>query len=80
MTQDEERIRANDAQRIIRELEPHIMAMRAQLLMGFENTSFDQSDERDEIWRQYKSLKAMERNLSSIVTTGKMGQTLSVKG
>ena len=79
MTPDEERIRANDAQRIIRELEPHIMAMRAQLLMGFENTAFDQSAERDEIWRQYKSLKAMERNLSSIIMTGKMAQTLDSK-
>ena len=71
MTADEERIRANDAQRIMRELEPHITAMRAQLLMGFENSKYDDSDIRDEIWRQYKTLKSLERNLSSIIMTGK---------
>jgi len=54
--------------------------MRAQLLMGFENSKYDDSDIRDEIWRQYKTLKSLERNLSSIIMTGKMGQTLSVKG
>lgn len=76
MTQDEERKRANDAERISRELQPHVTAMRAQLLMGFENTSYDQTSERDEIWRQYKALKALERNLSSIIMTGKMAQTI----
>ena len=80
MTQEEERIRANDAERLMREIAPHITSMRAQLLMGFENTAFDQSDERDEIWRQYKALKALERNLSSIITTGKMAQRLDNQG
>lgn len=80
MTPEEEKKRANDAQRILRELEPHINAMRGQLLIGFENTKFDASDLRDEIWRQYKTLKSLERNLSSIIMTGKLAQTMDNKG
>jgi hypothetical protein len=79
MNPEEEKKRANDAERLLRELQPHITAMRAQLLLGFESSKYDQSEERDEIWRQYRSIKALEQNLSSIITTGKMS-TITLNG
>jgi len=63
------------ATRLLHELSPVFTAMRGQLIMGFEHTRFDQTHERDEIWRQFRALKALESNLQSMIDTGKMAES-----
>jgi len=60
------------ADRLLDELSPYLTAMRGNLLRGFEETKFQQTEERDEIWRQYRGLSMLERNLRAVINTGKM--------
>ena len=62
------------ADHLITGMKPYFLAMKGQLIQGFENTKFTQSQERDEIWRQLKAVNSLEKSLEIAIQTGKMAQ------
>lgn len=48
------------------------ISIKADLVNGFEDTSSDQSSERDEIWRKLQSLNWLQDKLTNWVQSGKM--------
>lgn len=48
--------------------------IKATLINGFENTKFDQSDERDEIWRKLQALNWLEDQIQEVINNGKMSE------
>lgn len=54
--------------------------LREQLIQGFEQTNFKQSDERDEIWRKLQSANFVQDYLEEVMETGKIArETLAQK-
>lgn len=81
MTKEEEVLRGNESRAILNNplYQEAIMTLRGQMMEQFTKTTHDQSDERDEVWRTMKVLDAIERQLESIMSTGKLAsvETLS---
>ncbi len=54
--------------------------LRAQLIDGFTQTKFKDSDERDEIWRKMQTVDYIEGHLKEVMETGKIAEaTLAQK-
>ena len=53
--------------------------IRADLMLKFEQSTFKQADERDEIWRRLNNLNKLEQLIKEVMLTGEMGKkTLSL--
>ena len=50
--------------------------IKATLLNEFEGTKFKQQEERDEVWRKLQSLNFIEAQLTEVMQTGKIAQSL----
>lgn len=76
MTPEEEIIRGNEAAIVIGSpvYKEAMMALRGQMMEEFTKTSYDQSEQRDEIWRTMKVLDAIEAKLKYVMTTGRIAQ------
>lgn len=74
MTQEEEAIRGNEAALVINNplYREAMLVMRGKMMEEFSKTTFNQSDERDEIWRMMRCLDGLEAQLNAIMTTGRM--------
>lgn len=75
MTLEEEKRRGQDAAMVLNNplYKEAMMVMRGQMMEKFQNTTFAQSEERDEIWRTMNCLDGLEAQLNAIMTTGKLG-------
>ena len=75
MSPEEEVIRGNEAAQVLGNpiYQEAMLVMRGQMMEEFTKTRFDQSEERDEIWRTMRCLDGLEAKLKVIMTTGKMG-------
>jgi len=49
-----------------------LLIIKGQMLEAFQGTKFEDSAARDEIWRQMKIVDWFERQLASVMNTGKM--------
>lgn len=74
MTPEEEIRRGREAAIVISNpiYKEAMIIIRAQMMETFYNTNADQTEERDEIWRQGKIVDWFERQLDSVMKTGKM--------
>ena len=52
-----------------------MIIIRAQMMEAFYKTGAEQTQERDEIWRQGKIVDWFERQLDSVMKTGRMAST-----
>jgi hypothetical protein len=56
-----------------------LISIRGELMHKFEQTSFKDSDTREEIWRQIQTVKRFELYIKQVLETGKLGrQTLGL--
>ena len=51
-----------------------MMILRGQAMEAFQKTKFDQNEERNEIWRQLNTIDWLERQLKSVMETGKLAE------
>ena len=74
MNQQEEIRRANEAKMITGSplYQETLMIMRGQMMETFTKTKFDQTAEREEVWRMMKILDSFEKQFASIIKTGKL--------
>ncbi len=74
MTPEEEISRANEAASVLgnQVYQEAMMIIRGNMMATFQATSFDQTDERDEIWRQMQVVDWLEKQLNSVMSTGKL--------
>ena len=57
-----------------------LLIIKGQMLKAFQDTNYADSDGRDEIWRQMKIVDWLERQLASVMNTGKMAsETLNLQ-
>ena len=49
--------------------------MRAELMEKNSKTKFNQSAERDEIWRKMQTIEKMEAYFKKVMVTGKLGRS-----
>lgn len=49
-----------------------LIIMRADLLEAFERSSFDQKEEREEIYLMMRTLNKFEKQIKKVITTGKL--------
>ena len=47
-------------------------AIKAEVYRKFLATSFDQKEERDELWRKSQTIEALEGYLKSVMISGKL--------
>lgn len=73
---DQEAGRKAEAQRILgSSLHKEAWNMvRADLFNKFTSTAWDQKEEREQLYREMKSLQRVEKYYNSIVSTGKMAE------
>lgn len=76
MTPEEEVARGREAQTVLNNsiYRESLLLLRGQLMDQFQSTKFDQSAERDEIWRRMQTIDWFERQLSSVMQTGQLGE------
>ena len=48
--------------------------IKATLMGQYEQTKFNQNDERTEIWRKLQSLEWVKKELTEVIVTGEMSQ------
>jgi len=75
MTPEEAISRGHQAESILSSpiYKESLLIIRGKMMDKFQKTSFEQSDERDEIWRQMKIVDQFERQFESVLKTGKLG-------
>ena len=75
MTPDQEIRRGQDAAVVLDNpiYQEAMQVLRGQMMEQFQNTSYDQSEERDEIWRTLRCLNGLEAQLEAVMTTGRVG-------
>ena len=54
--------------------EKAFIQMKAELMLKFENTGFNDDDERREVWRKMQTIAWLEQTLNEIINTGKIAQ------
>ena len=76
MTADEEIARGREAASLINNAiyQESFILLKAQMMKAFQDTRYDQSEERDEIWREMKVLGAVERQIKAVMQTGKFAE------
>ena len=56
-----------------------MIAIRGELMVQFEKTTFKDTNSRDEIWRQMQTVNWFETYFKQVLETGKLGrQTLGL--
>lgn len=78
MKSEDEIRRGNEASQIIGNpvYQEIVTVMRAQMFEAFERTTFDQVEEREEIYRMMKLMTKFEANIKSVADTGKMASVM----
>lgn len=68
--------RAERARQVMQDpmLKEALTAMKADNYNKFMNTTFDQREERDELWRKAQTMQKFEVYLESVMTDGKISQ------
>jgi len=76
MTPEEETARGREAALVLENVvyKEAMIVLKAKLMQMFQETTHDQSDERDEVWRKMQMMDWLERQLDSVMKTGKMGE------
>ena len=74
MTPDEKIARGNQAQSVLGNpvYQEAYMLIRGQMMAAFQQTTFDQTAERDEIWRKMQLVDWLEKQLKSVMNNGKI--------
>lgn len=74
MTPDQEIARGREAALVTGNVtyKEAMLKMRAKLMDLFQQTTYDQSSERDEIWRKMQTIDWFEEELNTVMTTGRM--------
>ena len=74
MTPEQKQIRANEAKQLLdnQMLQEAFTALKGDIYLKFEKTSWLGGKERTELWRTLKNLNNLEAYLGKIVTTGKL--------
>ena len=66
-----EQINAARAEQLMREMQPHFAALKARLIVRFGKTHVSESLMRNEIWREYKTVEALEHSIRRDIETGR---------
>jgi len=76
MAPEEEVARGREAQTVLNNsiFREAMVIMRGQMMEAFQKTKHDESEARDEIWRQMKIMDKFEDQLNAVMTTGKLGE------
>lgn len=76
MKPEEEAARGREAQSVLNNsiYKESLVIIKAQMFDAFVRSNADQSAEREEIWRRMNNLDALEKQLTSVMTTGKLGE------
>lgn len=73
---NEEISRAERARQILDDqmFQEAVTAVKAEIYTKFLRTTFDQKDEREELWRKSQAFDALIRYLESVLISGKLAQ------
>ena len=61
-------------------LQPHLEAIRSELMRQWLDTKPEAALRRENIWRELHCLKTLETRITSIIATGKMAKVELNKG
>jgi len=69
--------RGHNAKSVLNDFEfkEAFIRIKATLINGFTASKFDESTQRDEIWRKLQCLEWLEEELTSVIENGKMSDS-----